>query len=52
MAFNDTGIYPDIPKDGILTWMNSDGDFFNQTLPNCNLEEELDNVRAENLNLY
>jgi len=45
MAFNDTGLFPDVPENGFLTWTNSDGDFFNKTLPICDLERELDNVR-------
>jgi hypothetical protein len=45
MAFNDTGVFPEIPDDGFLVWTNSEGEFFNKTLPRCNLEEELDNVR-------
>jgi hypothetical protein len=44
LVFNETGTHYEIPEDRILTWVNSAGETVTNTLPICNLEEELDNV--------
>jgi hypothetical protein len=45
-AFNESGRELAIPENGILSWINFDGETVTATLPRCNLEEELDNVRC------
>ena len=45
-AFNESGRELPIPENGILSWINFDGETVTATLPRCNLEEELDNVRS------
>jgi hypothetical protein len=47
LAFNESGRELEIPENGILSWVNFEGQSVTATLPRCNLEEELDNVSRQ-----